>query len=67
MSTNMADVNSAMPIHNYKKVHEDFISGHNGTTIWEISLIASSSPVSVLLRNVILGIAYAYRLNIPKR
>jgi len=37
----------------YKEAHELFVSGHGGTTVSEISVIASSGPVAVLLRNVV--------------
>ena len=37
----------------YKEAHEIFVSGHTGTTVSEISVIASIGPVAVLLRNVI--------------
>jgi len=33
----------------YKEAHEIFVSGHTGTTVSEISVIASSGPASVLL------------------
>ena len=37
----------------YKEAHELFVSGHTGTTVSEISVIACSGPVAVLLRNVV--------------
>jgi len=36
----------------YKEAHEIFVSGHAGTTVSEISVMACSGPVAVLLRNV---------------
>jgi len=37
----------------YKEAHEIFISGHTGTSISEISVLASSAPVAVLLRGAV--------------
>jgi len=37
----------------YKEAHEMFVSGHSGTTVAEVSLIAFSCPVAVLLRNAV--------------
>jgi len=37
----------------YKEAHEMFVSGHTGSTVTEISLIAFSCPAAVLLRNAI--------------
>ena len=33
-----------------KEAHEMFVSGHTGTSQSEISVIASSAPIAVLLR-----------------
>jgi len=37
----------------YKAAHERFVSGHTGSSVSEISVIACSGPVAVLLRNVV--------------
>jgi len=37
----------------YKEAHERFVSGQTGTTVSEISVIACSGPVAVLLRNTV--------------
>ncbi|XP_050402410.1 phosphatidylinositol-glycan biosynthesis class W protein isoform X4 [Patella vulgata] len=38
----------------YKKLHEDFIDGHNGTTMSEVSTIAAVSVIAVLLRDSVM-------------
>ncbi|XP_013407978.1 phosphatidylinositol-glycan biosynthesis class W protein isoform X1 [Lingula anatina] len=35
--------------HTYKQQHEDFVSHNNGTSPWEITVIASVAPLSVFL------------------
>ncbi len=37
----------------YKILHEQFVTGHNGTTVLDMGLAVSSAPVGVLLRNII--------------
>jgi len=36
----------------YKEAHELFVSGHSGTSVSDISIIAASAPVAVLFRDV---------------
>ena len=33
----------------YKEFHEKFVSNHDGTTLWEISLVSMVAPFSVLI------------------
>ena len=35
----------------YKEEHEMFVSGHEGTTIAEVSVVSLVAPTSVILRN----------------
>jgi phosphatidylinositol glycan class W len=37
-----------------KQLHEMFISGNNGTSLWEISTVASAAPLCIFLRFVLL-------------
>jgi len=48
-----------MPSSAYKAEHEYFVSNHTGTSIYEISLIASTVPVSILVRNVLTALLFA--------
>jgi len=36
----------------YAARHEQFVSGHTGTTIWEVQVVTSIGPLALLLRNL---------------
>ena len=50
----------------HKEAHELFVSGHEGTGVGEISVIACSCPIAVLLRNVVRR-ALSRQLPLPLR
>jgi len=37
----------------HKEAHELFVSGHSGTTVSEIAILATIAPVAVLTRSVL--------------
>jgi len=38
----------------YNEEHEQFVSGHSGTSALEIALVVSTAPLTLLLREMIL-------------
>ena len=55
---NMADDMEFSRNLSYKEIHERFVSDLNGTSLMEVSLVASTAPVAVILRTFIFSLLF---------
>ena len=42
----------------YKEIHERFVSDLNGTSLMEVSFVASTAPVAVILRTFMFSLLF---------
>ena len=55
---NMADDMEFSRNLSYKEIHERFVSDLNGTSLMEVSLVASTAPVAVILRTFMFSLLF---------